>query len=176
MKVCPKCSNQCSDSAIFCNVCGASLAAQPEQQQQQQQQQQYQQQYQQQQYQQQQYQQQYQVPPTDHTAEFDGADISQNKVIAMAPYMLSFIGIIIALLAANSSKYAAFHVRQALKIEIISMLLIICMAVLFWTILVPIAGAVCMIILLVIRIICFFSVCSGKAKEPPIISGLGFLK
>ena len=167
MKVCPKCSNQCSDAAMFCNVCGASLAAQAQpEQQQQQQQQQY----------QQQYQQQSQVPPTDHTAEFDAADISQNKVIAMAPYMLSFIGIIIALLAANSSKYAAFHVRQALKIEIVSMLIILCMIILFWTILVPIAGAVCMIILLVVRIICFFSVCAGKAKEPPIVSGLSFLK
>lgn len=168
MKVCSKCGNSCGDAAVFCNMCGAPLGdgAQPNQQQGQQQYQQN----------QQAYQPPYQASPTDHTAEFDAEDISQNKVIAMAPYMLSFIGIIIALLAANSSKYAAFHVRQALKIEILSMLVVICMVVLAWTIIAPILGMVAQLILLVVRVICFFSVCGGKAKEPPIVSAFGFFK
>lgn len=33
-----------------------------------------------------------------------------------------------------------------------------------------------MIILLVLRIISFFQICSGKAKEPAIIRSLGFLR
>lgn len=58
--------------------------------------------------------------PADHTAEFDPEDVSQNKVIAMAAYILGTVGIIIALLAAPQSKYAAFHSRQALKLDIVS--------------------------------------------------------
>lgn len=114
--------------------------------------------------------------PKDHTAEFDPADIANNKVIAMAAYLLGTLGIIIALLAAPESKYATFHSRQALKFSIVDILLGIIMVVLCWTLIVPIAGAICILILLVIRIICFFQVCSGKAKDAPIIGSLPFLK
>lgn len=112
----------------------------------------------------------------DHTAEFDSEDISSNKVVAMAAYILGMVGIVIALLAAPGSKYAAFHSRQALKLSITNTLLAFVMVLLSWTIIVPIAGAVCIVILGVVRIICFFQVCSGKAKDAPIIRSLGFLK
>lgn len=116
------------------------------------------------------------VDPTDHTAEFDPQDISDNKIVAMAAYILGIAGIIIALLAAPSSAYAAFHSRQALKLEILNVLIAIITLVLCWTVIVPFAGCICIAILLVVRIICFFQVCSGKAKEAPIVSGLRFLK
>lgn len=112
----------------------------------------------------------------DHTAEFDPEDVSSNKVVAMSAYILGIVGIVIALLAAPNSKYAAFHSRQALKLSITNTLLTFIMILLSWTIIVPIAGAVCVVILWVVRIICFFQVCSGKAKEAPIIRSLGFLK
>ena len=112
----------------------------------------------------------------DHTAEFDSEDISSNKVVAMAAYILGMVGIVIALLAAPNSKYAAFHSRQALKLSITNTLLAFVMVLLSWTIIVPIAGAVCIVILGVVRIICFFQVCSGKAKDAPIIRSLRFLK
>lgn len=112
----------------------------------------------------------------DHTADFDSEDISSNKVVAMAAYILGMVGIVIALLAAPNSKYAAFHSRQALKLSITNTLLAFVMVLLSWTIIVPIAGAVCIVILGVVRIICFFQVCSGKAKEAPIIRSLRFLK
>ena len=86
------------------------------------------------------------------------------------------VGIIIALLAAPQSIYAAFHSRQALKLDIVSTLLLIVSAVLAFTFIVPIAGAVCIAILFVVRIICFFQVCSGKAKDAAIIGKLPFLK
>ncbi len=81
-----------------------------------------------------------------------------------------------AQLAAPQSKYAAFHSRQALKLDIVSTLLLIVSAVLAFTFIVPIAGAVCIAILFVVRIICFFQVCSGKAKDAAIIGKLPFLK
>lgn len=109
-----------------------------------------------------------------HTAEFDRADISANKVLAMIPYLMGWIGILITLLAAGTSAYAAFHVRQALKIQVCTTLVAIVGSI------IPILGWIAIgvvgIIALVINIICFFSVCKGEAKEPPIVSGLAFLK
>lgn len=184
MAFCQKCGNQVPDGAPFCGTCGTPVA-QPAQQQAPQYQQaapQYQQpapQYQQPapQYQPPQYQQPVQVPdPTDHTADFDPQDISDNKVIAMSAYILGMVGIVIALLAAPESKYASFHSRQALKLSIISTLLSVVVVVLCWTFIVPILGGIAMVVVYVIRIICFFQVCGGKAKDAPLIGNLPFLK
>ena len=185
MKICPNCGAQLDDNATFCTACGANVSAQqpaaapqpgpaPQQ------------------------------PagapqspvaapippqpgygyappaaapaydPYDHTAEFDPKDISENKVFAMLPYLMSFIGVIIALLAAQDSPFTKFHVRQGLKIlvtEILVTIVGLIIPILGW-----IALGICLIILLVIEIICFFQVCKGKAKEPAIIKSLGFLK
>lgn len=170
--ICPKCGSEVPDGGSFCTKCGAAMNPQqgmpqgnPNYQQGQQPygamygnpQQVY-------------------VDPKDHTKEFDRKDISDNKVLAMVPYIMGTFGIIIALLASKESPYVAFHVRQALKLTICNILVGICSVVLFFTIIVPFAGAVCALIILVLRIICFFQVCGGKAKEAPIVSSFGFLK
>lgn len=167
MKICPKCNQPVADDAAFCVNCGTQFGANQQQPP---------------------YngQQGYQVPPQqayappydpyDHTAEFDPKDISDNKVISMLVYLMGAVGIIIALLASSTSPYAAFHVRQALKFTVVTILMSLCAVLLFWTIIVPIAYAVMLIVLWVIKIICFFQICSGKAKEPPIIRSLTFLK
>ncbi len=161
MKTCPKCQAQLNDDAIFCTSCGTQFAnTSAPQAPQQPQFQQY-------------------VPyynPYDHTAEFDAKDISENKVISMLVYLMGVFGIIIALLIGKESPYTAFHVRQSLKFMVVEILMGIATALLFWTIIVPIAYGVMMCVLLVLKIICFFQICSGKAIEPPIIRGLGFLK
>lgn len=178
MAFCTKCGAQVPDGSAFCTSCGATIgAAAPQQAAPQQQtapvpapapQQQQQQQY-------QQYQQYQQAAPNpyDHTAEFDPKDISDNKVIAMATYLLGFIGIIIALIASRDSKYAAFHVRQALKLEVSSALCVFLMIIPFlgW-----IAAFVGICIIEVLGIIAFFQVCGGKAKEPAIIRSFPFMK
>lgn len=171
MAFCTKCGAQFPDGSAFCTSCGAPVAAAPAPQQpaqapvpQPQPQQQYQQQYQ-------------QAAPApnqfDHTAEFDPKDISENKVIAMATYLLGFIGIIIALIASSESKYAAFHVRQSLKLQVTEALCLFMMIIPFlgW-----IAAGVCIAIIEVLNIIAFFQVCGGKAKEPAIIRSFGFMK
>ena len=117
-----------------------------------------------------------QADPTDHTADFDAADISQNKVLAMVPYLMGWVGIVIALLASGTSPYAAFHVKQALKIQVCYSLLAIVGCLLSWTLIVPFAAVIAAAVLGVVNIICFFQVCSGKAKEPAIVSKLSFLK
>ena len=155
--ICPKCGSEVSDGSAFCTKCGAALGANAQQMNNGMPQQQY-------------------MDPKDHTAEFDPKDISDNKVMAMVPYLLGTVGIIIALLASRESAYTYFHVRQALKISVVTVLVAMITAVLCWTVIVPIAGAVCAVILMIVRIISFFQVCSGKAKEATIVSSFAFLK
>ncbi len=130
---------------------------------------------------QQNYQQQYQaqppVPPAnDHTADFDAEDISSNKIIAMAAYLLGALGVIIAFMVGKDSPYAKFHAHQALKLLVVEALLELATAALVWTLIVPFAGIICLVIVLVVRIICFFQVAAGKAKDAPIIGSIPFLK
>ena len=175
MQICPKCGNQVNDGVVFCQACGnqmgmpqqavpqpAPVYASPVQ----------------------------NYDPYDHTAEFDAKDISDNKVISMLVYLMGWIGIVIALLAANKSEYAGFHVRQALKFAVLEILSGIAGALVgfvslitVWTVILPIIGAIAalalgvfMIVLWVVKIICFFQICSGKAKEPAIIRNFTFLK
>lgn len=84
-----------------------------------------------------------------------------------------FIGIIVALLATHSSKYTMFHVRQALKITVVSILSVFVLIIPFlgWFAFPILQG-----IIWVIKIISFFQICSGKAKEPAIIRSFGFLR
>ena len=148
--VCSKCGSEMKDGVAFCPNCGNPAGGpQPQQS---------------------------YVDPADHTGEFTAKDISDNKVFAMLPYIMSVVGVIIALLASNESPYARFHVRQALKLDVATILLGVVTVILSWTCIVPIVGGVAAVIIVVIRIICFFQVCSGKAKEPAIIKDLGFLK
>ncbi len=118
----------------------------------------------------------YVVNPFDHTAEMDAKDISENKVIAMLPYLCGLLGVFFCAILAKDSKYSNFHVRQMLKISVCEILLSIITLILCWTVIVPIAAAVCAVILFVVRIIGFFHVCGGKAVELPIVRGFGFLK
>lgn len=173
MKICPNCNAQLDDNAMFCTNCGTQFANQQQPNPQ--------------------FTQQQPIPPQsygmppqpgyvpqydpyDHTAEFDPKDISDNKVISMLVYLMGAVGIVIALLASNTSKYVSFHVRQALKFTVVEILSGIIALALCWTIIVPIAYAVLILVLMVIKFICFFQICSGKAKEPAIIRSLKFLK
>lgn len=146
MAFCPNCGAQVEEGAPVCPNCGTSFSAPQIN---------------------------YAADPKDHTAEFDAKDISDNKVFAMAAYLMSVVGVIITLLAAQKSAYAMFHARQSMKI---SMCEILCAIILIVPILGWIAAPICLIILFVVRIILFFQVCKGQAKDAPIIGNFGFLK
>ena len=158
MKQCPNCGAMLNDDAGFCTNCGMQFPGGqagpgyggPQQY--------------------------YSRDPHDHTAEFHPADIAENKVICMAVYLLGYLGLILAFLSSNQSPYVAFHVRQALKIEVVNFLLLLIAILLAWTLIVPVLAGVCTFILFIVRIICFFQVCGNKAKEPPIVGSFGFLK
>ena len=116
---------------------------------------------------------------TDYSANFNPKDISENKVSAMAAYLLGPVGIIIALLIARDSAYAAFHVRQALKITICSVVLEIIAAILALFAMIPLVGIIFKLVLiiisaiwlgvLVLRLIAIAQVCDGEAREPAVI-------
>lgn len=111
----------------------------------------------------------------DHTAEFDAEDIESNKIFAILGYCVGFIGIIIAALAAKDSKYAQFHIKQALKIEVTAILAALATTLLCWTCIVPIAGIILILILTVLEFIAMVQVLMGLAKEPWLVRSFKFL-
>ena len=145
MKFCSKCGTQLEDNVTFCSNCGFQFDSSVS----------------------------VSNDPFDHTAEFDAKDISDNKVIAMLPYLMGVLGLIVAILMANTSKYVQFHVRTVFKFTVVEALLVFVNII---PILGQIAYVVGMLICVVLRIIAFFQICGGKAKDPAIISSLGFLK
>ena len=153
MKNCPNCQAENPDEAGFCASCGAPMNGQPA----------------------------YQpytepaISPFDHTKDYDGEDIAQNKVLAMSAYLLGLPGILLALLAARDSKYNLFHVHQALKITVLEVLMLLFTGVLCWTFVVPAVCGILLIVLVVLRILAFITVCQGKAIEIWLIRNLKFL-
>ena len=129
MKICPICHSQNGDESYYCTMCGNRLAEEVEPVP-----------YQNPVYQQPVYQQPY-VDPYDHTAAFETEDVAKNKLYAIIPYLLSVIGILIALLGAKDSAFVQFHLRQNLKLVIVETILALCAAVLAITIIVPIAAS-----------------------------------
>ncbi len=148
MKNCISCGAQMDDAQNFCTACGAQQTAPV-------------------------YQQPVAADPYDHTAEFDPRDISDNKCFAMLIYLMGTIGIIIALLASKDSPYLKFHIRQAIKLTVCSILLPILAII-------PVLGWIVMcvgyVIIFVVKIIAFFSICGGYAKEAAIVRNIDFLK
>jgi len=108
----------------------------------------------------------------DHTSEFEKEDISQNKVVGIAAHM-TLLGVIVALLCGQTSKFAKFCAYQALKIEICAFLcvLVAIIPVVGW-----VAGAVGIIVAVVLKIVCIIQICKGQAKEPYLVRELKFLK
>jgi uncharacterized membrane protein len=111
--------------------------------------------------------------PKDHTSEFDPKDIADNKLYAVVPYLFSFIVGIIVGIYVNESQFLRFHIKNALRLDVASVIvaLFFIIPVLGWA-----AGGICLAILFVIKIIAIVNALSGKAKELPIISSIGFLK
>lgn len=112
----------------------------------------------------------------DHTADFDAKDISDNKAFALFVYAFEILGLVVGAILAKDSEYLKFHLRAAIKIEVVAMVAALASVVLFWTIIVPIAAAVLIIILFVIKVIAFVQVCQGKAVEPWLIRSIGALQ
>ncbi len=113
--------------------------------------------------------------PWDHTSEFEAQDISDNKVYALSAYLFSFIGIILCHLLAKDSPYAQFHAREALKLDVTTVVIYLLAVFFCWTCIGLVAGIILIVILFVVRVISFIQVCKGQAKEPWLIRSIGAL-
>ena len=177
MITCPKCGTQLEDGTTFCTNCGSPIPAaapapapapapqgsyqqapygQPAPQYQQP------------------YGQQYSyADPADHTAEFDAADVADNKILAVSCYLFGFIGIIVAALFAKDSGYIKFHVKQSLRLSVAEVLACVVMIIpiLGW-----IVGGIFLFILFIVEIIAIVWAFQGKSKDLPIIKGFKFLQ
>ncbi len=151
MKNCPNCNAANDDSAAFCSNCNAPLNGQPV------------------------YRPSVTANPWDHTADYDKQDIADTKIFALCCYLLSVPGILISLLARPKSRYLEYHIRLSLKFMLLNVALGLVMGALAWTVVVPIAGAILMAVLLVLRVIAIIDVCQGKAVDPWLIRNIPFL-
>ena len=146
MAFCSNCGKEIPDGSTVCPGCGASFTANA-------------------------------IPAGswDHTAEFDTQDVSDNKVYALSAYLFSFLGVILCHILAKESPFAQFHAREAMKIDVVAVVVYLLSVFFCWTCIVPIAGIVLTIILLIVKIIAFVQVCKGQAKEPWLIRSIGAL-
>ena len=175
MAFCGKCGTQVNDGVKFCPSCGAPVSAQEQTNQDTQQ----------------------QTAgaqndfsakiaelnnTADNTAEFDKADIEQNKVMAILAY-LSWL-VLIPLFAAPKSKFARYHANQGLVLAIVEIAWWIVQGILSavlysisWRLgfISTILGLV-NIVFLIFAIIGIMNAAQGKAKALPIIGKFKILK
>lgn len=184
MKRCSACNMLCEDYAIVCSRCGQRFAADEKREARE--------------YQSGQPEQRRAFSYTsenmfNHTGEFSPQEISREKPLAMLVYLGGILGIGFGLLKSDS-KYIQFHVRQALKYKILTMLvrfLFLPLLLLFMTIGgamqqmdgVSIVFLVFIILyfmyalmMFVFKIISFVWVCQGKAVEALLVRHIGFMR
>ena len=109
----------------------------------------------------------------DSTAEFDQADISSNKLMAV----LAYIGILvlIPLFAAKNSKYARFHTNQGLVLLIVAIIVNILGSIL-GRIHLGFIGWILDVLVFVFALLGIINAAQGKAKELPFIGKYKILK
>ena len=118
----------------------------------------------------------------DNTADFDKADIEQNKVMGILAY-LSWL-VLIPIFAAPKSKFARFHANQGLVLAITEVAWWIVQGILSailyaisWRLgFISTILSLVNIVFLVLLIIGIMNAANGRAKELPIIGKFKILK
>ncbi len=109
----------------------------------------------------------------DSTAEFDPADISSNKVMAILAYF--GILVLIPIFAAKNSKFARFHSNQGLILFLVALIVGILVNVLSKIHLGFIAWLLDVVVF-IFAIVGIINAAQGKAKELPFIGKYRILK
>ena len=165
MATCNKCNAQVDDGVKVCPICGEEMSA-PQQQQAD-----------------------FSAKlnslnnTADTTAQFDGADIEQNKIMAL----LSYIGFLflVPILAAPTSKFARFHANQGIVLFILEAAYGIATGIIlailgfisgFLTMILSIVLGLVSIVFFVFAILGIMNAFNGKAKELPFIGKFKILK
>ncbi len=114
----------------------------------------------------------------DTTAEYDAADIEQNKVMALLSYL--WILFLVPLFLAKESRFARYHANQGITLAIAGTVidliggLLSAIPVVGWIIGIPfyLAG----LAVLALTVIGILNAVKGRAKELPIIGKYTLLK
>ncbi len=116
--------------------------------------------------------------PVDHTAEFDPADIQQNKVMGILAYFSWLV--LVPLLAAPNSRFARFHANQGIVLAICEVGVGIVFGILG---IIPFIGLLFLILMSLVQICCLVmailgivSAANGQCKELPLIGKIKLLK
>ena len=118
----------------------------------------------------------------DTTAEFDQADITNNKAMGILAYLGPLV--FIPMFAAKESKFARFHANQGLTLFIACGAWSIVYSILNWIILAiswrlyfisSIIG-LCSLVFLVLAVLGIVNAANGRAKELPVIGKFKILK
>lgn len=165
---CPNCGNQIPDDSVFCENCGANLAAAqqpaqqtPYQQQPQMAQQQWQ-------AQQPQYQQQYQQPQQQYVPQDDGQHKISIRTASLLCYWFSFVGWGVSyFLADNKDPYLRFHLNQSLIFWVIELVLTFIVRQFPYSILATLAELLIGVIF-VFWLIAFIGACKNQTKYAPL--------
>ena len=114
----------------------------------------------------------------DTTAEYDAADIEQNKVMALVSYI--WILFLLPLFLAKESRFARYHANQGIVLAIagtaIGLLLGIAAFIPVVNIIVGILGGLVELAVLALAVLGIYNVWQGKAKELPLIGKFKILK
>ena len=114
----------------------------------------------------------YQAPmtdPTDHTSEFAADDVAENKPFALLIYIGGIIGLIIALFLKKDSAYLKFHIRQGIKIYLAETLLTVICSLAIVLVVPFFVYSVAMIILIIVRLICFLTQLRASQRNLPLL-------
>lgn len=154
MKTCKKCGAVTDDAATLCPRCNEPLEADAVQ------------------------------HPTglsntaDTSADFDAADIEQNKVYALLSYI--FILWLVPLLAAPRSEFARYHANQGLVLFIVNTVTFVFFRILgiipIIRIVTDLIGVLVGLLCLALMILGIVNAANGTAKELPLIGSIKLLK
>lgn len=118
----------------------------------------------------------------DTTAEFNQADIVNNKVMGILAYFGPLV--FIPMFAAKESKFARYHANQGLTLFIACVAWSIVYSIINWIILaiswrlyfISSIISLCSLVFLVLAVIGIINAANGRAKELPVIGKFKFLK
>lgn len=111
----------------------------------------------------------------DKTELFSEEDVKEYRLTAVLIYLTGIFGIILALVTDRSSPYLNFHIKEGLKITVVTAALSVMSLILAWTFVVPVVSFAGIIVCMVINLISAYKTLKGKSENAVIIRNLTIL-
>ncbi len=112
----------------------------------------------------------------DRTELFSEEDAKENRLFAVLIYLTGAFGIIIALLKDKDSPYLRFHIKEGLKAVLSEAVILMLSFLLCFTFIIPVTGAVALLIINIIKLISAFRTLNGQSMEILILRKIDIFK